>query len=137
MQPTAPGQSSRPNDDQILKWMLTQAHDAFLQLVAPGLVWVGDRSPVLPSQPREADLVWEVERPSGGRGLLHVELQVKPNTDIDERVAEYAIRLWMRDHLPIRSIVTFLRQAASTPQSPFVIPWEENDDSMTAQYRGG
>jgi hypothetical protein len=62
-----------------------------------------------------------VERGDGQRGLLHIELQTKADADIGERLAEYAIRLWRRDHLPVHSVVIFLRPVRAVPQSPFVV----------------
>lgn len=120
--------------DQLLKWMLTQAHDDFLALVAPDLTWRGERSPEVPAVPRYADLVWEVERPGSGPrsrlGLLHIELQLKVEAEIGERLAEYAIRLWRRDHLPVRSLVVYLRKSASVPTSPFEIPGYGSDQQQ-------
>src|SRR5439155_24986578 len=51
----------RPDVDQTLKRLLLRAHDGFLALVAPGLIWRGELSPELPAVARRADLVWEVE----------------------------------------------------------------------------
>lgn len=113
--------------DQTLKWMLTQAHDGFLALIAPGLKWQAEHSPEIPAVARLADLVWEVEQRGGKRGLLHVELQLEVEDDIGERLAEYAIRLWRRDHLPVRSVAVFLRKSRTTPASPFVIAWEQQE----------
>ncbi len=123
------GPSSRPRSgyDQTLKWMLTRAHDGFLALIAPGLKWQAERSPEIPAVARQADLVWEVEQRDGKRGLLHIELQLKVEDDIGEQLAEYAIRLWRRDHLPVRSVVIFLRKSQTTPSSPFVIAWEQQE----------
>jgi hypothetical protein len=59
MQP--PPRAERSDYDQALKWMLTQAHDAFLSLFAPELIWIGERSPEVPAVARRADLVWGVE----------------------------------------------------------------------------
>jgi len=120
MQPTA----GRPDYDQPLKRLLLRAHDGFLQLVAPGLTWRGELSPELPAASRRADLVWEVERPDGQRGILHIELQTKPDPEIGQRMAEYGLRLWLRDRLPVRSLVVLLRQTETlTQQSPFIIEW--------------
>ncbi len=116
--------------DHLLKWSLTQAHDDFLAVIAPGLIWQAERSPEVPAIPRLADLVWEVERPTGGHGLLHIELQIKPEDDLGERLAEYAIRLWRRDHLPVRSLLVLLRRTAKAPTTPFVIRWDGEDDSL-------
>ncbi|HKS70827.1 MAG TPA: hypothetical protein VJQ45_10420, partial [Ktedonobacterales bacterium] len=125
---TQPGQSqqperARPSYDQSLKRLLARSHDDFLRLVAPGYTWIGERSPELPAVARQADLVWEVADSDGHRGLLHIELQTRPDRDMGERVAEYAIRLWLREHVPVRSIVVFLQPARSLPEPPFVIAW--------------
>ena len=129
MDVTQPGQSqqpergARPAYDQSLKRLLARSHDDFLRLVAPGYTWVGERSPELPSAARQADLVWEVADAQGLRGLLHIELQTRPDRDMGERVAEYGIRLWLRDHTPVRSIVVFLQPAKTLPEPPFTITW--------------
>jgi predicted transposase YdaD len=59
---------------------------------------------------------------AGRRGLLHVELQTRVEGDIGERVADYALRLLRRDHLPVSSVVVFLRPVRATPQPRFVLP---------------
>lgn len=134
-----PASRAQSRYDQLLKWMLTRAHDDFLALVAPDLTWRGERSPEVPAVPRYADLVWEVERPGSepGPGLLHIELQLKVEAEIGERLAEYAIRLWRRDHLPVRSLVVYLRKSPIVPTSPFVIPGyggEQQPASLAYHY---
>ncbi len=116
---------ARPDYDQALKRLLLRAHDSFLALVAPGLTFRGERSAELPAVARRADPVWEVARSGAGgeqRGLLHIELQTKVEPDIGERIAEYALRLWRRDHLPVESVVVFLRPSASVPEPRFALP---------------
>src|SRR5690242_243674 len=123
MEPTDAKPPAKPNYDQALKRLLLRAHDGFLALVAPELTWRGELSPELPAVARQADLVWQVADATGALGILHVELQTKPEDDIGERIAEYALRLWRRNHLPVVSVVVYLRPAAQLPQSPFVIAW--------------
>lgn len=128
-QPSKPSQlgqpsRQRPDYDQALKRMLAGAHDGFLQLIAPDVRWLGERSTELPAVARRADLVWEVASAEGERGLLHIELQTQPDADMGERLAEYGVRLWLRDHLPVRSMVVFLRPAETLPTSPFVVQWK-------------
>jgi hypothetical protein len=120
---SSPPGGERPSLDQTLKRLLTRAHDGFLALVAPGYTWRAERSVELPAGVRLADLAWEVAFPDGARGILHIELQTRVEADIGERLAEYVIRLFRRDHMDIRSVVVYLREARSTPASPFVIPW--------------
>jgi len=112
-----------PIYDQTLKRLLTQAHDAVLRLIAPTMHWRAERSPELPASNRQADLVWEVEGSDGRRGLLHIELQVKVEANIRERLLEYSVRLMRRDHLPVHSVVVFLRKARRTPASPLIVDW--------------
>lgn len=83
----------KPIYDQALKWMLAQAPEGMLALIWPGLTWRRELSPELPAVSRQADLVWEVADAAGERGILHVELQTKPDSEIGERVAEYGLRL--------------------------------------------
>ncbi len=73
---------------------------------------------------RRADLVWETEDENGKQCLLHIELQTRADDEMGERLAEYKLRLWRRDHLPVQSIVVFLRPTEKLPSTPFVIPWK-------------
>ena len=127
------GASGQSIYDQALKRLLSRAHDGFLELIAPGFTWVADDSPELPAAPRQADLVWEAMDAGGRHGLLHIELQTKPDKDIGERVTEYGLRLWLRDHLPPRSIVVLLQPAKALPKSPLVISWG-NVESLRYQF---
>ncbi len=122
--PSTPGQSNRqgPTYDQALKRLLTKAHDGLLSIIAPDLHWLGERSTELPAVARQADLVWEVVSADGIRSLLHIELQAEPDEEMGERLAEYRIRLWRRDHLDLDSAVIYLRPTVQLPHSPFVIP---------------
>jgi hypothetical protein len=117
---------SKPGYDQALKEMLLASRDAFLALIAPGVTWVETLSEELPAGARRADLVWLVEDETGQRFILHIELQVKRETDRDkdirERVAEYALRLIRRDHLPVYSIVIFLKPV-TTPEPSVSWMW--------------
>ncbi len=132
MQPLQP-KRRKPDYDQAFKRLLRRGHAGFLALVAPGLVWRGERSPEFPAVRRQADLVWEVQTPEGERSLLHVELQTEPDTQIGARIADYKIQLWQRDHLPIQSVVVFLRPASNIQPSPFVIPWRQGT-SLQSDY---
>lgn len=120
-----PPNADRPDYDQTLKLLLARAPEGFLALVAPDLQWRALRQTDLPAGARQADVVMEVEDHDGRRGLLHVELQTKVEPDLGERLAEYGIRLWRRDQLPVRTVVVFLRPARRLPASPFVIAWGE------------
>lgn len=88
----------------------------------------------MPAVARQADIVWEVEDADGRRWLLHIELQAKPDADMGERLAEYAIRLWRRDHRPLRSLVVFLRPVRTVPESPFVITDHLGRESLRYNY---
>ena len=124
-----------PGYDQALKELLLESHDAFLTLIAPGVTCIETLSEELPAGARRADLVWLVEDQEGNRGILHIELQVKLETDKDndirERMAEYALRLFRRDHLPVYSIVIFLRPV-STPE-PF-LAWSWNGKGLRFDF---
>ena len=91
-------QPGKPDYDQALRRLLLRGHSGFLSLIDPSLTWQGELSPELPAVARHADLVWEVGQPDGQRGILHIEIQTK-------------------------SVVLFLRPAASVPSSPFVLEW--------------
>ena len=125
---------NRPDYDQTLKRLFAHAHEGMLALVLPGAQWLGERSPVLPAIARQADLVWEVALHSGERLLLHVELQTNPDQAIGERLAEYGLRLWRAAHLPIHSVVIYLREGGRLPASPFVIERGAGEDGLRYRY---
>lgn len=129
-----PPAGRRPDYDQALKRLLTDAHDGVLALLLPGARWVGERSPELPARRRQADLVWEVALGDGERVLLHIELQAQPDAAIGERLAEYALRLWRRDRLPVQSIVVYLREAGPIPAPPFVVQRGGGAEALRLQY---
>ncbi len=130
----APQPEKKPRYDHLLKWSLNQAHDDFLALIAPNMRWRAERSPEVPDIERRADLVWEVERPDGSRGVYHMELQIKLEDDIGERIAEYAVRLYRRDHLPVKSLLILLRKTSKTPPNPFVTQWDEQEETLRSSF---
>ncbi|MBF6590293.1 MAG: hypothetical protein IVW57_07150 [Ktedonobacterales bacterium] len=117
----------RPDYDQALKTMLLEAHDGFLALIAPAVRWRKALPTELPAVKRQADLIWEVTLPDGQRGILHIELQTKAESDMGERLADYGFRLRRRQRqqqpLQLRSVVVFLRPTPGIPEPPFVIEW--------------
>lgn len=125
----------KPGYDRALKELLLAERDAFLALIAPGLTWVDTVSEELPAGARRVDLVWLVEDAAGRRFLLHIELQVKLETDkekdICERMAEYALRLFRRDHLPVYSTAIFLK-LVTTPEP--VLAWEVNGKGLHFEF---
>ena len=121
--PPSPSTPERPDYDQALKRMFASAPQGFLDLIAPGLAWDRALSSELPAAARAADVVWKVKRADGRTGVLHVELQIKPSRDLGKRVAEYGLRIWLREDIPVRSIVVFLRRTKALPASPLVVNW--------------
>ena len=63
----------------------------------------------------------------GNAGCCMSSCRTKVEKDIGERITEYALRLWRRDHLPVESVVVFLRPVVSIPEPRLVIarPWVE------------
>lgn len=128
----APGEG-RPDYDQALKRLLTAAHDGVLALLLPGARWLEERHAELLATRRQADLVWLVEI-DGERLLLHVELQTNPDPAIGERVAEYGLRVWLRDRLPVYSVVVYLRESGSIRDGVFVIGRGRGREALQYRY---
>lgn len=126
--------SNRQDYDQTLKRLFTGAHDGVLAVLLPGSRWLGERSPVLPSPLRQADLVWEVALRGGERVLLHLELQTRPDPLIGERLAEYGLRLWREARLPVSSVVLYLRESGGLPASPFTIERGGGEEGLRYRY---
>lgn len=121
--------SDQPDYDHPLKWMAEHDPEGFLALIGQRVTMLRSLSNELTATPRLPDLVWEVLRPNGLPGILHTELQTKIEEDIGERLAEYAILLWKRYHLPVLSVVIFFRPKESIPASPFGWWWSETEET--------
>jgi hypothetical protein len=65
---------------------------------------------------------------------LHVELQTNPDPAIGERLAEYGLRLWLRDRLPVYSVVVYLGESAAIPDGPFVIGRGRGQEALRYHY---
>lgn len=115
----------KPDYDQPLKAMFEADPAGVLELLGQQVTWLQSLSPELPSGMRRADLAWKVERPTGQQAILHLELQTKIEDDLGGRLAEYSLRLWLRDKLPVRSVVIFFRPGGVLPTSPFDWSWSE------------
>ena len=114
----------RPDYDHPLKWMAEHDPAGFLQLLGQQVTLLRSLSTELRATLRWPDLAWEVLRSNGKPGILHLEFQTKIEDNIGERVAEYAILLWRRYHLPVRSIIIFFRPKEDVPTSPFSWSWD-------------
>ncbi|SRR5579875_1511327 len=111
-----------PKYDQTLKRIFTHAHDEVIALLGLSARWQGERSPEVPAKLRQADLVWEVTDTQGILTLLHIELQVKIEPDMSQRVAEYALRLHIKYELPVWSAVIYLKPGNNIPSAP--LEWD-------------
>jgi predicted transposase/invertase (TIGR01784 family) len=81
---------------------------------------------------RQVDLVWRILTPRGAEALLHIELQLEPDEAMGQRMLEYGMRLYERDHLPILSVVIFLQRTSTLPTPPFII---DLDGEELVRYR--
>lgn len=133
-QPPTTSSSRGPLYDLALKAMLLRAPNQVLALFTSGLTWQGELSPELPATARAADVVWKVADEQGQHGLIHIELQTSIAPNIGERIAEYGLRLWLREHLPVRSAVIFLRPGRLIPSSPFVVEWIDGQRRLQYEY---
>lgn len=86
----------------------------------------------LQAERRYADLVWRVATKSGKERLLHVEFQLlaEERAKMEDRLLEYAVRLYLRDHLPVESVVIYLQATARIPQAPLVWEGEEAEEAL-------
>jgi predicted transposase YdaD len=113
--------------DHTLKWMAEQEPQGFFQWLMEVLdrehfaLQESNVSKELAPAPRQVDLVWRVVSPAGAEALLQIELQLEPDEDMARRMVEYGMRLFERDHLPVLSVVIYLRRTSSLPTPPFVL----------------
>ena len=122
--PPTPQQPDRPDYDHALKRVFAANPEGILSVFAPGSTWLDDLQTDLPGVNRQADLVWKVEQPKGGPGIVHFELQSTSDDEMDERVVDYAWRIRLRYHLPVRSIVIYLRPDGKIPDPVYHWEWD-------------
>src|SRR6185437_2878225 len=119
---------ARPTYDNILKRIASQAPDGFFAWLAhtlgmePAIIENSDLPGELPTAPRYADLVWLI-RLEEERAILHIELQLELDETMSERLIGYQARLIERYHLPVISIVIWLKKTKGIPTSPAVWSW--------------
>ncbi|MFP2925008.1 hypothetical protein ACLESO_07275 [Pyxidicoccus sp. 3LG] len=107
--------------DLILR-RLVQGHPEQLLLLlfgseAPTLVRTADSS--LPQTERRADTILVVEH-QGERFAVEVELQAQPDPNFVRRLLDYAVRVHLREGLPVLPVALFLFPEAegSRPRTP-------------------
>ena len=112
--------------DHTLKWIAEQEPRGFFKWLMGEMgredfeLKVSNLSKELAPAPRQVDLVWQMLSPKGTAALLHIELQLEPDEG-GPRMLEYGMRLYERDHLPVLSVVIFLRCTSNLPAPPFAI----------------
>jgi hypothetical protein len=63
------------------------------------------------------------ERQADGPFVLHVEEEMAPSQEVEERLAEYALLLYRRHHRPIVQVLLCPFESKYLPSSPFEIKW--------------
>ncbi len=118
----------RATYDNILKQLASQAPEDFFAWLAhtlrmePAIIENSDLPSELPTAPRYADLVWLI-RIGEERAILHIELQLEFDETMSERLLGYQARLIERYHLPVISIVIWLKKTKDIPTSPAIWSW--------------
>lgn len=124
--------------DHTLKWIAEQEPSGFFEWLMEVLgrkdfvLKESQISKELAPAARQVDLVWRIVTPLGAEALLHIELQLEPDEAMGQRMLEYGMRLYERDHLPILSVVIFLQRTSTLPTPPVVI---DLDGEELVRYR--
>jgi predicted transposase YdaD len=119
--------------DHTLKWIAEEEAQGFFEWLMEALgrkdfvLKESNLSKELAPAPRQVDLVWRILTPQGADALLHIELQLEPDEWMGRRMLEYGMRLYERDHLPVVSIVIWLKRAAHLPTPPFIIYLDDEE----------
>ena len=117
-----------PNYDNVLKQIAAEAPEGLFAWLAHvlGLGAVTLENSAMPSElptaPRYADLVWLI-RAAAEQAILHIELQLEPDETMYERLLGYQARLIEKYHLPVISVVIWLKKTSNLPTSPAVWSW--------------
>ncbi len=126
--------------DHTLKWMVEQEPQGFFAWLMETLGRQGfilkeiNVSKELAPQARYVDLVWRILTPKGTEALLHIELQLDPDSTMGQRMLEYAMRLYERDHLPVLSVIIWLKRAGGLPTPPFIV-YLDDEEWLRYPYR--
>jgi hypothetical protein len=115
--------SALADPSAFLGWLKLLLHQAPSGLALVSSVVSGE----LHAKRRFADLVWRIRLANGLEWLLHVEFQLPPREPAEklvpmaERLLEYAVGLYLRDHLPVLSVVIYPQKTEKVAVSPLVI----------------
>lgn len=120
--------------DHTLKWMAEEEPRGFFEWLMKRLGRQGFLlkekaiSKELAPAARQVDLAWGMFTPKGADALLHVELQLEPDDEMGQRMLEYGMRLYERDHLPILSVVIWLKRTnRPLPTPPFIVYLDDEE----------
>jgi|SRR5579859_1576877 len=117
-----------PKYDNILKTLAMQAPDEFFAWLASilGIAAATVEDSNLPTElvtaARYADIIWLI-RAAAEQAILHIELQLEPDKEMGERLFGYQARLIEKYHLPVISLVIWLKKTAHIPTPPAVWSW--------------
>jgi predicted transposase YdaD len=125
----------RRDFDQAIKDILLNAHDGVLQLLGLGdAIWEQDLDTELVAPRRHADVVWRIMLYDVAI-ILHIEVQTLPDAMIAARMAEYGMRIWVREQAPILSVVLYLKPTENIPVSPFTLRLPDGAVSFAYHFR--
>ncbi len=125
--------------DHTLKWMLEAEPQGFFAWLMAAIGRQGfvlkdiKASTELAPAARVVDLVWRIQTPRGAEALLHIELQLDPDDMMGQRMLAYGMRLCERDHLPVVSVVIWLKRVTNPPTPPFIV-YLDNEEWFRYPY---
>lgn len=119
--------------DHTLKWMAEQEPQGFFEWLMAALGREGfvlkERkvSTELAPVARTVDLAWRILTPKGANALLHIEWQLDSDHLMGQRMMQYGMRLYERDHLPVVSVVIWLKQVSNPTTPPFIVQVDDEE----------
>lgn len=119
--------------DLSLKTLVWESPQDFVSLLLAGARYMGRREGQFQKREIRSDGLLEVDY-AGEKLLIHVEFQVKKDTEIGDRLLDYNYEARRAYKLPVLSCVIYLKRVAEPPQSPLIWQVPGWGKSLVFQY---
>lgn len=118
--------------DSTLKRLLGEAPHDFVRWFKPDTQFDEELSPHLGVRNIDADILYRV-RYARKRCIFHIEFQRRSSAAMPRRLWEYNTLAALKYHLPVYSIVIYLKKGRSVIESPYIqkLPWGEEAQHFT------
>ncbi len=121
--------------DHIMKRLIGANPKHFISWLLSGAVFVKSLDNELKSQHIYSDALLQIII-NGKPGILHVEFQTYDDPEMERRIMEYNMLASRQyDHLPVSSIVIYLRKQGKIATSPYIQKFSDGEETHCFRFK--